>query len=1172
MSAPAPFVLADAPLNRGTVLLEASAGTGKTYTITGVLVRMLLEGVIEHVEQALVVTFTVAAAEELKNRLRAGIADALKACRGEKLKDPFFASLAKHGEAGAARLRCALDEFDRASVMTIHGFCKRLLEESAFESDQPFELEFTADDTELQYTAAADALRMLQQHDDPMLGAVLHETKMQPAQLLGLFRDFKRYPGSTLEPSRPQVAANVEKLRRAAREAADCWEDQLIEFVASLDWLSGKEPAPDACTYLQEHINNVTDHPERSLACLTVFAASQLCQRVKKKHRSRIDHAFFVRCDAVHKLLEATVNHLRVELLMRMDERLAVLKRESAVLTFDDMLHTAHAAITADASREKLLLALRSRYAVALIDEFQDTDRRQYEILAAAFDGRPLFLVGDPKQSIYGFRGADLRTYLGAAADAVDRCTLGTNYRSSRQMVAGVNELFARPDAFVARGVTMHAVEAAAGADENQLSGDGDGPALRFRTPPLELDDKGLPAQRKVGEQRAQIAADVAAEISRLLTGDVKIDGERLLPRHIAVLTRTNKEATLIQSCLRDVDVVSVIGKSGDVFMTDEIGELDRILQAVLRPTDLLGARAALTTRIWGVDALELAALDRDDDIEQHLAKLERWRMTWSKRGFGAMREQLLRDLDVFARLLERPGGERSLTNLMQVCEMLHAAEQEQRLSPEGLLDWLRRERANPDASKSERRELRLESDDDAVQVTTMHGSKGLEYEVVFCPFLWSGAQADTRNVALPDTSVDGPAPRHFRFSCSKTDAGWLQHEADRLAEDVRLTYVALTRAKRRCYVHWGPMKGYQYSALAWLLDPDPKGGQAGWQTTWSAAYRETSASMYLELDRRTSLRAESIDDREPASGSAAADAKRLGVDAGHPRAIPTREPKMVHSFTSLVSQREPDETTYARRDAAAEPGREIFGFARGANAGNCLHAILERVDFTRLDSDATNRLIRKTLAEHRLAEPGNHPGAIDPFGAVRNNLHDLAAARVDARGPTLSQLGSEPRLTEWKFLLPMSKPRPRELAALFAEHGSAVARQYAPQIEKLRPRGLAGFLNGFADMISEHEGRYWLVDWKSNHLGEGPDAYGADAVTQSMNAHHYILQYHLYVLAWHRHLTVRLAGYDYDRHFGGVCYAFLRGARPGSNNGMFFDRPPRALVEAMDSWARGEA
>ena len=1173
MTAPAPFALADAPLNRGTVLLEASAGTGKTFTITGVLVRMLLEDVIEHVEQALVVTFTVAAAEELKNRLREGLRTALRACRGEPVKDDFFASLAKHGDDGVAKLRRALDEFDRASVMTIHGFCKRLLEESAFESDQPFELEFTADDSDLQRAAAEDALRTLREHDGPMLAAVLRETKMAPARLLGLFRAFKLYPGATVEPREPQVADNVAELNRVALNAAASCDDQLIELLASLDWLKNKEPKPDACTYLREHLDDVAGRPERALTCFKTFAASPLRKLVKKNQRSRLDHVFFTRCDDVRLQLETTMDHLRVDLLTRMDRRLSEMKREGAVLTFDDMLQTAHEATTSGPSRDRLLQALRSRYTVALIDEFQDTDRRQYELLAAAFEDRPLFLVGDPKQSIYGFRGADLRTYLAAAADAVDRCTLGTNYRSSRQVVAGVNELFARPDAFVARGVTMHAVDAAAKPGENQLSDDCSGPAIRFRTPPLELDDKGLPAQRPIGEQRAHIAADVAAEIARLVDGSVEIDDKRLQPRHIAVLTRTNKEATLIQSSLRDVGVVAVIGKSGDVFKTAEIHELDCILQAVLRPTDPLGARAAMATKIWGLDALALAALDRDDlAAEQHLAKLENWRRTWGHRGFGSMREQMLRDLDAYARLLDQPGGERSLTNLLQVCEMLQDAEQEQQLSPESLLDWLRRERANPDPAKAERRELRLESDEDAVQVQTMHGSKGLEYEVVFCPFLWSGAQASTSNVALPAASADASAPRHFRFACTKSDAGWLQYEADRLAEDVRLTYVALTRAKRRCYVHWGPMKGYQNSALAWLLDPDVTERQPGWQTSWSDAYKANSASMYLELDRRASIKVEPMNDRDPCSDSGAAAATRPPVPAERRRAIPWREPKTIHSFTSLVAQREPDETTYAGRDATAAPGSGIFGFARGANAGTCLHDILEHVDFTRLDSDETERLIRKTLAEHHLDDPGVHPGAIHPFDAVQRNLHDLALARTNEHGPTIGQLCTGHRLAEWKFLLPMSKPQTRELAALFAAHGDDLARQYAPHIEKLRPLNLSGFLTGFADMVSEHEGRYWLLDWKSNHLGEGLDAYDADALSESMQAHHYILQYHLYVVAWHRHLTARLADYDYDRHFGGICYAFLRGASPNSENGMFYDRPPRALVEAMDNWIRGEA
>lgn len=1179
------FSLADAPLDEGTVLLEASAGTGKTYTITGILVRMLLEGVVEHVEEALVVTFTVAAADELKNRLRAGVRRALGVCLGAEEEDPFFAGLARHGKQGAQRLRRALDEFDQASVMTIHGFCKRLLEESAFESDQPFDLDFAVDEGPLWQAAAADALRSLREHDGPMFGAVMHHAQLPPDELVPLYRGWRRYPDALLTPAEPQFGVHLCNLRASVHAAAANWDDELIERIEGFQWRKsgGTTKAPgkgDLHGYLHQHAAWMHASAERCLSFLDTFAPSAIKKRILKSEEFKLEHPFFAGCEEVHERWQVTLDHLRADLLQRMDDRLAALKQDRAVLTFDDLLGKAHGAIQHPTRREPLLRALGERYRVALIDEFQDTDDRQYEILSTAFANKPLFLVGDPKQSIYGFRGADLRTYLAAVGDAVTQNTLDRNFRSSQQLVQSVNQLFSRSGAFVEHDIRMHKVRANAEPTDLQLDDPDDGPALRFRTFAFEQDAKGQPKYLNPDESRRRIAGDVTAEIQRLLTAGVQRDGKPLLPRHIAVLTRRNVEAVMIQEHLREAGVVSVIGKAGDVFETEELVELERLLVAILRPNDMMRARAALTTRIWGCDAADLVALDQDErKLETELSRLDRWRQLWIHRGFVAMKEQLLQELEADTRMLARSDGERRLTNLQQLCEMLHEAEHDHRLSPEGLLHWLRHERTHKDEIDYQRRELRLESDEDAVQILTMHGSKGLEYDVVFCPFLWDGRNERIKNVSLPD---DGPHGRRFAFETDKEDEGWQRLEADRLAEDVRLAYVALTRAKRRCYVHWAPIGsnfgGYHWSALAWLLDPSPASEKHGWQTEWGKAYRAGSGSMYAELEKlaeatRGAVRVDQVGHGFAArGGEPEAAPPQATVPAGRRREVPARRPLAVHSFSSLVAGSEPGAHAHEVRDPSLrsdEPGDGIFGFARGAEAGQCLHTILENVDLGDLGSEASRDVVERTLTHHGLADADVHPGDLDPTAAVLQNLRDLAAARTTADGPTIAELCAGRSLVEWKFTLPIGVPDPQKLAARFAEHGDELARGYAERLRALAPRALRGFLTGFADLIAEHDGRYWVVDWKSNHLGNEVADYGDDAVLEAMQHHDYVLQYHLYVLAWHRHLQTRLPGYDYDQHFGGVSYAFLRGAQPGETSGMFYDRPPRALVEALDAWAR---
>ncbi|MCK5944702.1 MAG: PD-(D/E)XK nuclease family protein, partial [Planctomycetes bacterium] len=298
----------------------------------------------------------------------------------------------------------------------------------------------------------------------------------------------------------------------------------------------------------------------------------------------------------------------------------------------------------------------------------------------------------------------------------------------------------------------------------------------------------------------------------------------------------------------------------------------------------------------------------------------------------------------------------------------------------------------------------------------------------------------------------------------------------------------------------------------------------------------------------------------------------RAAVPAGRRREVPGRRPLAVHSFSSLVVGSEPGANAHDVRDPALRddaPGEGIFGFARGADAGQCLHTVLEQVDLAEVDAPATREVVSNVLTRHGLDAADAHPAPIDPIEAVLDNLRDLAAARAGADGPDLATLCAGRRCVEWKFTLPIGAPDPTALATRFDTHGGAVATGYVDRLRALPARRLGGFLTGFADLIAEHDGRYWVVDWKSNHLGNQVDDYGDAALRDAMHHHDYVLQYHLYVLAWHRHLTARLPDYDYDRHFGGVCYAFLRGACPGETSGMFHDRPPRALIEALDGWAR---
>ncbi|MCU0866889.1 MAG: exodeoxyribonuclease V subunit beta [Planctomycetes bacterium] len=1196
----APFDLPRAELDPGVVLLEASAGTGKTYTLVGILLRLLLEQRIERLDQALVVTFTIAATEELKNRLRAALHKALRATT-EAESDPFYRELARLPGA-APRLRQALEDFDRVGIATIHGFCKRVLEEAAFESHEPFQLDFTADPLPLLYRAAADSLRSLYEDAPSLRSALLYAKQVTPEQLVGWYRLWQRYPHVPMQPAEPQPEPHLAALQQAVEAAALLYDEQVIASLERCQWKKNEALFPDgAAVAMRQFGERLRRQPALVLDLLCELSRDQLGGRVLVKSVHNLAHPFFQACNPIANAASTAFEHLRAELLLRMAQRTGAHKRSEHVLSFDDLLVRTHEALRDPRRGPSLLASLQARYQVGLIDEFQDTDTLQYEIFAGCFRGRTLFLIGDPKQSIYGFRGANLRTYLLARGGATRCHTLDTNYRSSGPMVDSVMATFARPDPFAEPGIEMPAVHAAAGPGKLGLGdpGPGDpigspGAALCWRylaADPSQPDD-GTLQPRDLAEER--ILADVTAEISRLLR-TASADGRALQPHDFAVLTRTNKQAVAMQTSLRAAGIASAIGKAGDIFQTEELQELERFLYAVLHPTDLAAVRAAMATRLWGRSATELAALARtDDEFDTDLERLDRWRRTWLRSGFVAMIEQVLVDLRVHKRFLAWQGGERRLTNLRQLFELLHDAEHQGRLSPEGAFEWLQRQRAHQDELDYTLRELRLESDGDAVQILTVHGSKGLEYEIVFCPFLWDGK--GPRGAEVIGTDDGG---HELAFAMDAKSREMQRAKAERLAEELRLCYVALTRSKRRCYVHIGPIGSHQggswRSALAWLLSPSPvpsgvdERGQpcADWVENWAKRCKASECQRwYTELQRRVAASDGAMSltlvPLEPSSERAAPPPPLRLERARHAQRRIT--PRGLHSFSSLVSAASsaggaldqvldpaPDLADPALPTTVAAAPRGIFAFARGAAAGQCLHDVLEHCDLGRLEPDATTALVRSTLAAHGLVDAGAHPGELDPVPTVVRMLHDVAAARLPG-GPRLGELCGGTRAAEWQFLLPAEQAAVGTLARLFTTLGSAAAQAQAPRLLAMSGPALRGFLVGFVDLIAEHDGRYWVLDWKSNHLGDAPSDYGPAALAAAMQEHDYVLQYHLYVLALHRHLRLRLRDYDPARHLGGACYVFLRGAEPDTDRGLCCDRVPVPLVLAMDAWIGGES
>jgi len=1202
------FDLAHTPIEDGTTLIEASAGTGKTYCITGLVLRLLLERRVERIGEILVVTFTNAATAELVERIRTRLEDARSVLAGERAPSERLleALLDRHGSAGASVIEDAQRQLDELAVSTIHGFCNRVLEESAFESGVPYDSELTADASDLLAQAAEDFWRLTVYPAGDLAGAVVVARALTPASFLRDFATRFRHPNVEVLPRPLELAEAIVQIETACSQARGTWpRSRLATWLEKVSFLAGGDLAGANGAELTARVEAFcSGRTAADVAVLALFTPESLAQSIHKKDLKQVDFEdpFLLACGRFQRAVEAFVHALRCRFLADVRPSFERAKSASGVLTYDDLLERVRDALRDRDRGRRLARAIRQRHRVALIDEFQDTDLVQYEIFGSVFGAGPLFLIGDPKQAIYGFRGADVFAYFAAKRAASREYTLGSNWRSTRELVASIADVFGgngRP--FVYDDIPFTGVEAARAGELCGL-GESDDRALQWMW-------LGRATNREAATER--VAKAVADETVRLLE-EATLDGKPMRPSDIAVIVREHAEAHTVQRALQAARVPAVLGKTGDIFRSEEMGDLHRLLDAIADPAAHGRVRAALATRLLGWSAAELVALERDDEAWQRLSdQLLGHRSAWQQHGFISMIDGLLAAYDVRPRLYAYEDGDRRLTNLRHAIEILHRAATERHLSVRGLLDWLTAER-EAERHDEDASQLRLERDANAVQVVTVHAAKGLEYEVVFCPFLWRGPRDGG---GLPVVAhVDGGG-KVMDFGSERLDDHRAAARAESLSEDLRLAYVAMTRARRRCYVAWGDCgrDGGSDSALAYLLF-----GPTAQSTGLDAAAHVAEVRGHVANARGKDVDPQAW--RRPLDSLVAAHGDRTKlIDCSeaseHPGrvwrspaapAVPLRarrfeadrrrlEPWRIESFTSLhgsgASGEAHDRIDPTMSRPLAEDGAPhgIYAFAKGPRAGICLHEILEQTDFSRAaDAPAIDR-VRTTLQRYGLLAGDSHAANLDPTRVVVELIERLRRCPIPGTAHGLSDVTRDRRLDEWKFHTTLRAFDARTLARIFSRYArEPIRNDYAPRLERLRAETIGGFLTGFVDMVFEIDGRWYLVDWKSNHLGNRAGDYGDDELWSAMCDHDYILQYHLYVLALHRHLRARLRDYDYDRDFGGVFYVFLRGlteagadaaveqpsaAAPTGTlpngplpSGWYGDRPPRALVDTLET------
>ncbi len=1195
-----PFDLIRTPL-KGASLIEAAAGTGKTFTIEGLYVRLVLEKQLP-VEQILVVTFTRAATAELRDRIYKRLAKARDAFAGAPVDDDELLRQLAAGHVNPVQagrlLRQALMDFDRAAIYTIHGFCQRVLYENAFETASAFNAELLRDQTPILVEVVEDFWRRWVCGQAPEFLQWAQGTLGDPGCLLELaWKSTAAEFAVTPRRDEPCLrAATLDAFRQRRQELAACWragrdDIRRILMNAPLNGVrfgsltpgegggpSGRERVVrglvDAMDATCAHESS--DFPP--VAAVLKLSSSHLA-RATLRRRQAPSHSVFDACEALHRAAQALapemtgqLHYLKSRLLDVVPADLERRKSEKGWVSFDDLLR--RLARTLDTGRgEALADAVRRRYQAALVDEFQDTDDLQYAVFSRLFSSphHLLFMIGDPKQAIYGFRGADIFSYLRAAQGADARFTLIRNWRSSPGLVQAVNTLFSQSAApFLFPGIDFVPGQAA----RDEATAMAAEPAMiiwHLDSRPHRDDGKALTKPHA----QALIARAVTLEIQRLTasgpaavrTGD------------IAVLVRTNSQAALMKAHLSAARVPSVIYSTANVFDSTDAHELLAVLSSIAEPQSASKLKTALATHLLGLSAGEIAAGDRaEDSWEPRIRRHWEYFRLWHERGFPSMFRQFLSGEAVKRRLLCLPDGERRLTNLLHLAEIVHRAAGEENLGLAGLVTWLARH-VDPHAQRSEETQLRLESDELAVKIVTVHRSKGLEYPVVFCPFAWSGSalrggdvfyhDPANGNRLTADISGDMDSPHRLRA----------QNEI--LAENLRMLYVAVTRGRERCYLAWGRINSAETSALAYLLRSDASATDAALESDWIGRLRKEFNSIGDDEVRSR------LDDLAAASDGAivirrlpeqppskSADEARVSLQLACREFRGTIDRTRSLTSYSALAAAGPAETpdrdggypavaggapAQDSRPAAAD-ANGMADFPTGARAGTFFHSIFETIDFT--------RPVCRTVVSRKLREFGFEPSWTEPVCRMIAEVLEVPLF-AGASAVRLAEVGLSRRVSEMEFYFPLNLVTPALLEEVFARYGTPPAFEETPMAAGIEPLHFAptrGFMKGFIDLVFEHGGRYYLVDWKSNRLGAAPEAYHRNQLRAVMCEHRYDLQYHIYTLALHQYLRWRVRGYEYARDFGGVCYVFLRGVSCdyGPDYGLFCNRPEPRLVHAL--------
>lgn len=1173
------------PLN-GQRLIEASAGTGKTYTI-GILYLRLLLGLGKNaafprplsVEEILVVTFTEAATDELRGRIRENIHTLRLDCIRNEVEgtESVYQQLLdeiEDKEQAAIWLLTAERQMDEAAIYTIHGFCQRMLAHNAFESGILFEQTLIQDEHPLERQGCADFWR---RHCYPLplsMAQVISQDWSGPEVLLAELHPYLQgdMPYIVDAPGSDEtLLSRHEKITQLICGVKCQWNEvagELHDLIAG----SGVDKRSYSSKHLPNWLNRVTDwakEPTEDYQLpkeLEKFRQSVLVEKTKKGDAP--EHSLFVAIDNLYQQPLTLRDLIISKAIIEVRQSIRQEKLMRGQMGFGDLLTRLDDALKGPGS-DLLAQTIRQRYPVALIDEFQDTDPQQYRIFHTIYGDQPengLLFIGDPKQAIYAFRGADIFTYIRARSQVSAHYTLETNWRSAESMVQAVNKLFMRSEnPFLFEQIPFIEVAAAEKNCGLVFSYDAkEQAALNFWLQPGEGVSAGDYEQTMSRFCAAQIRdwLQAGSEGRALLHKDEKV--RPVTAADITVLVRSRKEAILIRDALNLLSIPSVfLSNRESVFDTAEAKDILWLLQAVLSPEKERILRSALASGLFGLTARQIDKLNHDEKAwDQLVEEFDGYFRLWQRRGVLPMLRAVMTNHHLAENLLASYAGERRLMDVMHIGELLQEISL-QLDSEHAVTRWLAQQISHPDP-QAENQQMRLESDRHLVQICTIHKSKGLEYPLVWLPFACN-FRMQKQAIYHDRTSLDAC------LDIFPDEATIKLAEQERLAEDLRLLYVALTRSVYHCSVGVAPLiKGNKKKvgdtdlhqcALGYLLQNGAKGDADFLSTCLKELSGDGIAVSSINDMSDHPWELQSQHDL----GLSAKQFKRSIQDDWRITSYSGLQNAVVHRGTasSYFAGEEPidvivqsispklDVDANGEKQIAEQHEMTPHTFPRGASAGTFLHSILEGLNFSQLPDE-------KWLAE-RLKSAGfdEHWSEILQWWMV-----DIFTTPLNNEGMRLSEISPHHQQDEMQFYLPVEQLlRSQELDAVMRRYDPVSAR--CPQLEFQQVKGM---LKGFIDLVFCWQNRFYVLDYKSNWLGNGSQAYTHEAMETAMIEHRYDLQYQLYTLALHRYLRHRLVSYDYQQHFGGVIYLFLRGIdkqQPG--NGIFSCRPSAEFVNALD-------